>query len=214
VVWCPSPTDQRQEWAVLAREGATRPAPDPTMARFLTATRHDPDAFRGMLDTVLCLAHTPDVLARPAIQAAIRAHANTGAPPIPGPDRTQLLGLLAAQVSAAESGGNLGIEPPTHALQTCGDTPTQADCAGQRDVAVGCVAPDGCRRRNSVPSPMPFRPVWTVNGLESRSAELGDLGAVDRRQRLQQPCEDLRSWRCGRRESPAGDASSGAKAHS
>lgn len=76
------------------RHGAAAPAPDPVHARLGAAVAHDPDAFRGMLDIAMCLAQPAEVFARPAVRAAVAA---AGDPvPLPGPDRAQLLALLAA----------------------------------------------------------------------------------------------------------------------
>lgn len=76
------------------RRGLEPPQPDPTTARFLTAAMHDPDAFRGLIETVLCVTVPQDVLARPRVKAAMDAYGRAPVPPIPGPDRQQLLSLL------------------------------------------------------------------------------------------------------------------------
>jgi 2-polyprenyl-6-methoxyphenol hydroxylase-like FAD-dependent oxidoreductase len=76
------------------RHGVDPPAPELLAAGFATAAATDPDAFRGMLDLVMCLARPDEVFARPAVRAAVAA---AGAPvPLPGPDRARLLALLAA----------------------------------------------------------------------------------------------------------------------
>jgi hypothetical protein len=76
------------------RRGETPPRPDPLQARFGAAVGQDPEAFRGMLDMLMCLAQPQEVFARPAVQAAIAA---AGDPmPLPAPDRDRLVTLLAA----------------------------------------------------------------------------------------------------------------------
>ncbi|MGE3289209.1 MAG: FAD-dependent oxidoreductase [Pseudonocardia sp.] len=75
------------------RRGEAPPLPDPVQARFGAAVGQDPDAFRGMLDMLMCHAHPQEVFARPAVQAAIAA---AGDPtPLPAPDRDLLVALLA-----------------------------------------------------------------------------------------------------------------------
>jgi 2-polyprenyl-6-methoxyphenol hydroxylase-like FAD-dependent oxidoreductase len=79
-----------------AREGTPPPQADPRMTALLAAAAQDPDAFRGLLETVLCTAFPEDVITRPAVQSAMTRHGNDPVRPIPGPDRAQLLRLLAA----------------------------------------------------------------------------------------------------------------------
>ena len=55
-----------------------------------------PGVFRGLLETVLCTALPQDVLARPDLQRRIERLGDEPLPPTPGPDRDQLLALLAA----------------------------------------------------------------------------------------------------------------------
>jgi len=89
--------DRRRTAEIIAlREGREPPAPDPTTTRFLAAARTDADAFRGLIEMVNCTALPQEVLARPAVARAVEA-ADDGPPqPFPGPDREQLLRLLAA----------------------------------------------------------------------------------------------------------------------
>ena len=54
----------------------------------------DPDLFRGLLETVLCLALPQQVMARPGIQDKLDGLGLQGPLAIPGPDREQLLQLL------------------------------------------------------------------------------------------------------------------------
>jgi 2-polyprenyl-6-methoxyphenol hydroxylase-like FAD-dependent oxidoreductase len=85
---------QRVAEMVAIREGREPPAPDPTTARFLAAARTDADALRALLETVQCLALPHEVLARPAVARALAA-VDGPPPPLPGPDRAELLRLLA-----------------------------------------------------------------------------------------------------------------------
>ncbi|MBV9650623.1 MAG: FAD-dependent oxidoreductase, partial [Pseudonocardiales bacterium] len=71
--------------------------PDTPTAALLPAAAHDPDAFRGLIDIISCLALPEEVLARPAVNTAVHRQHHLP-PPIPGPDRDQLLNLLADTV--------------------------------------------------------------------------------------------------------------------
>jgi 2-polyprenyl-6-methoxyphenol hydroxylase-like FAD-dependent oxidoreductase len=88
----------RQRIAEMAalREGREPPAADPTTTRFLAAARTDPDVFRGLIETIQCTALPQDVLARPVIAQRMEQLGDDPLPPPPGPDRQQLLRLLAA----------------------------------------------------------------------------------------------------------------------
>jgi hypothetical protein len=77
------------------REGRTPPDPPDSTRRFLTASRYDADVFRGFLEIVLCMALPQQVLTRPELQRRIERLGNEPVPPIPGPERDQLLTLLA-----------------------------------------------------------------------------------------------------------------------
>jgi 2-polyprenyl-6-methoxyphenol hydroxylase-like FAD-dependent oxidoreductase len=79
-----------------ARNGTTPPLPDPRMAAFVAAAATDSDAFRGLLEMAMCAAFPEEVMARPAVRAAMAAWDGKPAPPVPGPDRSELLRLLAA----------------------------------------------------------------------------------------------------------------------
>jgi 2-polyprenyl-6-methoxyphenol hydroxylase-like FAD-dependent oxidoreductase len=87
---------QRVAEITALREGREPPAPDPATTRFLAAARTDPDAFRGLIETIQCVALPQEVLARPAVARAVAAVGDGPLPPFPGPDRAQLLRLLAA----------------------------------------------------------------------------------------------------------------------
>jgi hypothetical protein len=77
------------------REGRTPPGPPDSTRRFLTASRYDADVFRGLLEIVLRMALPQQVLTRPELQRRIERLGNEPVPPIPGPERDQLLTLLA-----------------------------------------------------------------------------------------------------------------------
>jgi 2-polyprenyl-6-methoxyphenol hydroxylase-like FAD-dependent oxidoreductase len=65
-------------------------------AALMLAVRHDPDVFRGLLDIMSCLALPQEVMARPGFaERVFELAAAHDPPPPPGPDREQLLGLLA-----------------------------------------------------------------------------------------------------------------------
>ena len=74
--------------------------PGTPTARLLPAAAYDPDAFRGLIDIISCLALPEQVLARPAVQAAV--HREHRLPPtVPGLDRDQLLHMLTDTPAAA-----------------------------------------------------------------------------------------------------------------
>ncbi|MGY1593959.1 FAD-dependent oxidoreductase [Geodermatophilus sp. SYSU D00708] len=77
------------------RSGTEPPAPNPAQARFLAAAMRDADVFRALVETVTCLARPAEVLARPGMRERIEAAADGAPPPTSGPDRRQLLDLLA-----------------------------------------------------------------------------------------------------------------------
>jgi 2-polyprenyl-6-methoxyphenol hydroxylase-like FAD-dependent oxidoreductase len=81
---------------VAVRDGTPAPAGNPTTQALLAAAATDPDVFRGVLEIALCTALPPEVLARPAVRAAVERHAGAVPAPTPGPDRARLLELLAA----------------------------------------------------------------------------------------------------------------------
>jgi 2-polyprenyl-6-methoxyphenol hydroxylase-like FAD-dependent oxidoreductase len=77
------------------REGREPPPADPRQARFLAAALQDPDVFRGLLEIITCLALPEEVVTRPGMRERIEAGGDVAPPPTPGPDRAQLLDLLA-----------------------------------------------------------------------------------------------------------------------
>jgi 2-polyprenyl-6-methoxyphenol hydroxylase-like FAD-dependent oxidoreductase len=76
------------------REGRPVPPGDPQLARLWSSAGKDPDAFRGLMDDVGCLAHRDDVLARPTVAAAMLAVGSSRRRPYPGPSRPELVELL------------------------------------------------------------------------------------------------------------------------
>ena len=79
------------------RDGQPPPRSNSPMAKLVKAAGTDPDAFRALLETVLCTALPQEVLGRPGMAERIERACAGAAPPRPlGPDRAQLLALLAA----------------------------------------------------------------------------------------------------------------------
>jgi len=76
------------------REGRKPPPPDPASMRLLAAAMQDAGVFRAFLEIVLCLALPEEVLARPAVAAAVDRLGDKQPRPFPGPDRTRLLELV------------------------------------------------------------------------------------------------------------------------
>ena len=66
------------------------------MSGLAAAAAYDAEAFRALLETVLCLALLQEVFARPGMKDKIAQWADRSAP-FPGPDRRQLMGLLAGE---------------------------------------------------------------------------------------------------------------------
>lgn len=77
------------------RKGDDPPPPDPTTAALAAAATRDPDAFRGVLEMAMCLALPEEVLARPGLRAKLDSVDAASGLELPGPDRPQLLELLA-----------------------------------------------------------------------------------------------------------------------
>ncbi len=77
------------------RKGAEPPPPNPVTQKVFTALPYDPDVFRGMMETIMCLAFPQDVLARPGFMEKVEAHSDKPPFVAPGPDREELLALLA-----------------------------------------------------------------------------------------------------------------------
>jgi 2-polyprenyl-6-methoxyphenol hydroxylase-like FAD-dependent oxidoreductase len=78
------------------RNGLEPPTTESTMSRFRTAAGYDADVFRGLVETVLCLALPQEVIQRPGIKDKIDELGHSAPMRNPGPDREQLLRLLSA----------------------------------------------------------------------------------------------------------------------
>ena len=77
------------------REGRAWTPEDSAMSRPAAAAPYDADLFRPLIETITCLALPQEVINRPGIRAKIE-QSGRQASPAPGPDRQQLLSLLAA----------------------------------------------------------------------------------------------------------------------
>jgi 2-polyprenyl-6-methoxyphenol hydroxylase-like FAD-dependent oxidoreductase len=77
------------------RRGEEPAAPDPVTTAVGGAMFQDPAVFRGVLEAAMCLALPQEVFARPGFMDKVRAV--VPGPPfrVPGPDRQELLALLA-----------------------------------------------------------------------------------------------------------------------
>jgi 2-polyprenyl-6-methoxyphenol hydroxylase-like FAD-dependent oxidoreductase len=77
------------------RRGEPAPPPDPDVSAFATAAMEDPEVFRAFLQVLMCLALPAEVLSQPRIADAVaRRRGETPESP-PGPDRQDLMALLA-----------------------------------------------------------------------------------------------------------------------
>ena len=77
------------------RQGQEPPPVDPAAKAFRVAAFRDGDVFRGMVEAMTCLTTPDKVLARPGMQELIAKHGDGELFQMPGPDRQQLLALLA-----------------------------------------------------------------------------------------------------------------------
>lgn len=77
------------------RGGGEPPAPDAQMRAVSTAMLYDADVFRGVVELVTCLAHPNDVLGRSGFMEKVLAFQDKELFAFPGPDRQQLVTLLA-----------------------------------------------------------------------------------------------------------------------
>ena len=55
------------------------------MQKVLAAVPHDPDVFRGMTETIMCLAFPQEVLARPGFMDKVEAQAGEASARRSGP---------------------------------------------------------------------------------------------------------------------------------
>lgn len=76
------------------REGRPWSPPDSMMSRLVNAARYDADAFRALLEILMCMALPQEVVQRPGIRDAVEQLGDKSPPPAPGPNRQQLLQLL------------------------------------------------------------------------------------------------------------------------
>jgi 2-polyprenyl-6-methoxyphenol hydroxylase-like FAD-dependent oxidoreductase len=77
------------------RNGLAPPPPSPDLAKLLNASTKDATVFRARVEMMTCLDVPGDVLSRPGLRELIEEH-GAGEPFLmPGPDREQLLALLA-----------------------------------------------------------------------------------------------------------------------
>ncbi|MDT7539319.1 MAG: hypothetical protein QOI82_2904 [Actinomycetota bacterium] len=77
------------------RAGEPAPPPDPFLTRFEVASLKDPDVFRARIETMTCLDVPARVFARPGLMDRIEELGDGDPIRLPGPDREQLLALLA-----------------------------------------------------------------------------------------------------------------------
>jgi 2-polyprenyl-6-methoxyphenol hydroxylase-like FAD-dependent oxidoreductase len=77
-----------------SRDHRPAPAQDRTDARFWTTAMVDAEVFRGLLETVMCLALPEEVLARPSIVEKMERLGRDEIEPLPGPTRAQVEELL------------------------------------------------------------------------------------------------------------------------
>jgi len=95
--WNQITADRRRIGELTAlRDGVEPPPPDPNVVRFMTAAMRDADVFRGVIETITCLATPQQVLARPDIAAKVDELGTDEVFELPGPDRSRLLTLLGA----------------------------------------------------------------------------------------------------------------------
>jgi 2-polyprenyl-6-methoxyphenol hydroxylase-like FAD-dependent oxidoreductase len=78
-----------------ARDGISPPPPDSLIGRFFMVAAFDPGLFRGLIETVTCVALPQEVLARPGIREKVESLSDIRPPAAPAPDRQRLLELLA-----------------------------------------------------------------------------------------------------------------------
>ena len=77
------------------RAGEAPPPPNPVMQKVFAALPYDSEVFRGMMETIMCLSFPQDVLARPGFMQRVEAQSDKQPFVAPGPNREELLALLA-----------------------------------------------------------------------------------------------------------------------
>jgi 2-polyprenyl-6-methoxyphenol hydroxylase-like FAD-dependent oxidoreductase len=75
------------------RRGSVPPPLDPAMAAILSAMPTEAVVFRGVIETLTCLALPQEVFVRPEFQAAVAPYAGQTPSPLPGPSRDELVAL-------------------------------------------------------------------------------------------------------------------------
>jgi 2-polyprenyl-6-methoxyphenol hydroxylase-like FAD-dependent oxidoreductase len=93
--------DRARRGQLEARREGLAPSPPPDRdsalcAALFVAGMHDPDVFRALVETRVCLATPEEVVARPGMAERILELSARGVSMPPGPDRAQLLAALAA----------------------------------------------------------------------------------------------------------------------
>jgi 2-polyprenyl-6-methoxyphenol hydroxylase-like FAD-dependent oxidoreductase len=78
-----------------ARDHRPAPPQDRTEARLWTTAMVDAEVFRGLLETVMCLALPAEVLSRPSVVEKMARLGRDEAEPMPGPTRAEVEQLLA-----------------------------------------------------------------------------------------------------------------------
>jgi hypothetical protein len=78
------------------REGRPWSPAGSIMNRLAAAAWHDPDLFRALLETVMCLAPPQAVIERPGVRDKVEQSDHQVPRPAPGPGRRELLQHLAA----------------------------------------------------------------------------------------------------------------------
>jgi flavin-dependent dehydrogenase len=76
-------------------DGTPPPEPNPVMQRLMMAASHDPDVFRAVIETILCVSLPSEVLARPHVARKMAEYEGQTPRPDRGMPRERLLELLA-----------------------------------------------------------------------------------------------------------------------
>ena len=82
-------------------EGTTPPASNPAIGGLIKAASHDPDVYRAMLETVLCVALPQEVMARPHVIAKMAEFERHALQPEHGIERDRLMCLLDGRTDAS-----------------------------------------------------------------------------------------------------------------
>ena len=76
------------------RAGSTPPPGDPVLRAIGVAMTYDPDVFRGVAETTLCLALPQEVFARPGFMDKVAPFSDVTPAALPAPSRAELLDLV------------------------------------------------------------------------------------------------------------------------